>query len=215
MKSLEKTYCVYKHTNKFNGKVYIGITCRKPEVRWNHGKGYENNEYFYRAIQKYGWEDGFIHEIIADGLTKATACKIEVELIVAYDSTNYEKGYNCSAGGECGNSGCVRSKEWIDKMRKSLIKPVVCVETGVIYESMMDAVQKTNINGGGISVCCHNHQRTSGGYHWCFLKDYRGKRAYFKELKEKMRPKTKKKEVQHKSKPKADKRHMGKRNTSK
>ena len=33
-------YCVYKHTNKTNNKVYIGITCRKPEVRWDSGWGY-------------------------------------------------------------------------------------------------------------------------------------------------------------------------------
>ena len=93
-------YCVYKHTNKTNGKVYIGITCRQPEVRWNNGKGYEKNEYFYRAIQKYGWSEGFIHEVIASGLTKESACKMEVELIAEYDSTNYDKGYNCSSGGE-------------------------------------------------------------------------------------------------------------------
>ena len=31
-----KSYTVYKHTSP-SGKVYIGITCRKPEYRWNHG----------------------------------------------------------------------------------------------------------------------------------------------------------------------------------
>lgn len=211
----EKTYCVYKHTNKSNGKVYIGITCRKPEVRWNNGKGYENNEYFYRAIQKYGWEDGFIHEIIADGLTKKDACKIEIELIATYDSTNYDKGYNCSAGGECGNAGCLRSREWVDKMRNSLIKPVVCVETGVTYKSLTEAVQKTGINGGGISGCCHNHKRTAGGYHWCFLKDYEGKRSYFKELNEVGSLKSKKQAGQHRIKSLNNKRSMGKRNTTK
>lgn len=35
-----KSYTVYKHTSP-SGKVYIGITCRKPEYRWNHGKGYK------------------------------------------------------------------------------------------------------------------------------------------------------------------------------
>lgn len=215
MSTLEKTYCVYKHTNKFNGKVYIGITCRKPEIRWNNGKGYENNEYFYRAIQKYGWDEGFIHEIIADGLTKDAACKIEIELIAAYDSTNYKNGYNCSAGGECGNSGCIRSKDWIDKMRNSLIKSVICVESGIVYESVTDASKKTKINAGGISVCCHNHKRTAGGYHWCFLKDYRGKRAYFKELKDITNQDFKKKSMRHNAKPKSHKKSMGKRSSNK
>ena len=70
MDKQDKIYCVYKHTNKFNGKVYIGITSQQPEKRWKNGYGYEGNEYFYRAIQKYGWNDGFNHEIIVSGLTK-------------------------------------------------------------------------------------------------------------------------------------------------
>lgn len=90
-------YCVYKHTGP-TGKVYIGITKRKPEKRWNSGRGYESNRYFYRAIQKYGWES-FEHEIIADGLTQVEASETERRLIAEYNSTNPEAGYNIEAGG--------------------------------------------------------------------------------------------------------------------
>ena len=34
-----KKYCVYKHIFP-NNKVYIGVTCQKPEYRWRNGKGY-------------------------------------------------------------------------------------------------------------------------------------------------------------------------------
>lgn len=44
-------YCVYKHTGP-TGKVYIGITKRNPQKRWNSGRGYESNRYFFRAIQR-------------------------------------------------------------------------------------------------------------------------------------------------------------------
>ena len=55
------SFLVYKHTNKENGKVYIGITSQEPKRRWQNGAGYYGT-YFYYAIQKYGW-DGFEHDI--------------------------------------------------------------------------------------------------------------------------------------------------------
>ena len=62
-------YTVYKHTSP-SGKVYIGITKRKPEYRWNKGKGYRKDQLlFYRAIKKYGW-DNFTHEILYTGLSE-------------------------------------------------------------------------------------------------------------------------------------------------
>lgn len=92
----EKGYCVYKHTTP-NGKVYIGQTCKKPNERWSNGYGYRN-QMFYKAIEKYGW-DNIIHEIICNNLTKEEADQKEIELISYYDSTNPDKGYNIALGG--------------------------------------------------------------------------------------------------------------------
>ena len=61
-----RNYCVYKHTSPSN-KVYIGITSQEPERRWQNGYGYATQQLFWRAIQKYGW-DNFKHEIIAEKL---------------------------------------------------------------------------------------------------------------------------------------------------
>jgi group I intron endonuclease len=102
-------YCVYKHTAP-NGKIYIGLTCKKPSYRWQSGNGYKDNEYFWRAIQKYGW-DNIKHEILFNNLTKQEACKKEIELIAQYKSNNNEYGYNLSSGGEFGSIGVKRSEE--------------------------------------------------------------------------------------------------------
>ena len=94
---MERKYCVYRHTSP-SGKSYIGITSRKPEKRWNYGKGYVDNEYFYNAINKYGWRN-FTHEILCTGLTEEQASWLEKELIARFDLTNRLKGYNIDCGG--------------------------------------------------------------------------------------------------------------------
>lgn len=92
---------VYMHTSPSN-KVYIGITSQEPKLRWGNGCNYSSNEHFDRAIKKYGW-DNFKHEILFSNLSLKEAKEKEIELIAFYDSTNSEKGYNITNGGESGN----------------------------------------------------------------------------------------------------------------
>ena len=92
----ERNFVVYKHTSP-NGKVYIGITRLKPEVRWNNGKGYKS-QYFNEAINKYGW-DNFKHEILNEKLTEQEALLLESKYIKEYDSSNKNNGYNVSKQG--------------------------------------------------------------------------------------------------------------------
>lgn len=91
-------YLVYKHTSP-SGKVYIGITCQKITKRWKNGRGYEGCTVFYRAVQKYGWQN-IKHEIVAEGLTNEEACLMEQELISKFKSHDPQYGYNMTLGGE-------------------------------------------------------------------------------------------------------------------
>ena len=102
-------YIVYTHISP-SGKRYIGITCQKPEYRWNNGRGYIKNKHFYRAINKYGW-DNFEHIIIARSLSEEEAKWLEIELIREFDSTNQEKGYNITLGGEGSNGRKLSDEE--------------------------------------------------------------------------------------------------------
>lgn len=105
-------YTVYKHTSP-SGKAYLGITRDKLQHRWRGGHGYINNAHFFRAIQRYGWQN-FRHEVLFTGLAEAEAIEKEQELIALYDSTNPAKGYNRDPGGS------VRSLETAAKISAAL-----------------------------------------------------------------------------------------------
>lgn len=107
--STEKTWCVYMHRSPSN-KAYIGITSKQPEQRWDNGNGYKKQQYFWRAINKYKWEN-FEYIVFADNLDKNEACHMEQLLIAFFDTTNRDKGYNVQLGGEVGNLGISMSEE--------------------------------------------------------------------------------------------------------
>ena len=107
------------YTCKFNGKVYIGRTCRKLHQRAGYkGKNYNQCTYFWNAIQKYGWEN-FEPTILEEGLDAKEASNREIFWIKEYDATNRDKGYNirdkvCSDFTE---ASCKRSKNYINPMK--------------------------------------------------------------------------------------------------
>lgn len=47
-------------------------------------------------------------------------------------------------------------------------RPVVCVETGIVYESARVAQRQTGINQSSISKVCNDKLKTAGGLHWKF-----------------------------------------------
>lgn len=109
-----KNYIVYMHITP-NNKKYIGVTCRKKEYRWRNGSGYKGQQLFYRAIQKYGWEN-IEHIILFENLTKEEAENKEIELIRQYKTNRREYGYNISLGGNLGTTGLHFSNETKEKM---------------------------------------------------------------------------------------------------
>lgn len=181
-------WTVYKHTSP-NGKVYIGITSKNPEKRWNNGTGYKTNTYFWNAIQKYGW-DNFKHEIIATDLPSEAAYELEIKLIAEHDSTNPTKGYNHSTGGEVITKGVVPSEECRKKISDKLTgrtlseqtkeklkiaqkgirgDRVQCVETGKIYVNAQAAQDDTGVYFKSIQRAALGYYQTAGKLHWKFV----------------------------------------------
>lgn len=101
---MSNNYYVYMHVRKNqskNGiyKKYIGLTGKSPKERWQNGRGYIKSSYFFNALKKHGW-DGFEHKIIAHGLSKEEAQRLETKLIKHYKTNIEDYGYNLTTGGE-------------------------------------------------------------------------------------------------------------------
>lgn len=195
----ERVYKVYIHTNKINSKKYVGITMRKPEKRFGFkGNGYKPCPYFYKAIQKYGWEN-FEHEIVLCNLTKQEAEMFEIELIKYYKSNDSTYGYNIANGGNSVGKIAQSTKDKIsqahtgkklsEKHKENIgkgnpdKKQVICIETGDIFNSITIASEKFNIHTTSIVAVCKNKRHTVNDLHFAYLKDYLENKSKYIHLK--------------------------------
>lgn len=145
-------WTVYLHTNKINGKYYVGITSKSVNERWQNGHGY-CGQIFYRAIKKYGWNN-FEHEIIAEHLTKDEASEMEKALISKLNST--KNGYNISPGGLNQPSTETRSIYQFD-IHGNLIDE---------YPSIVEASTKSGIPSPNIICSCTGKVSRARKYIW-------------------------------------------------
>lgn len=157
-------YKVYIHTNKINGKVYIGITQQNLDKRWQNGYGYKRQKYFYSAIKKYGWEN-FEHDLIEENLSKEDACKKEKELIKKYNSDNRKYGYNLSKGGETYKENFhIRKGKEVANSKSVRVLNAETKEIIGIYESQNLAAIDLGVRRKGITKNCRGLSKTYKGY---------------------------------------------------
>jgi group I intron endonuclease len=117
---------VYKITNKFNNKIYIGQTTRSLNSRISKYKKGLTNPYFSNSIKKYGW-DSFEIEVIDTANNIDELNFKEIKYILEYKSTDSEYGYNIESGGNnsivsdstkdkmsTSHKGIKQSDEWIN-----------------------------------------------------------------------------------------------------
>lgn len=104
---------IYKYSNNFNNKVYIGQTIHEVDRKRQHKLSVFKETHFSRAIRKYGF-DNFTYTVLFEvscnnkqDLINTLNSK-EIIAIRYYDSTNIEKGYNISKGG----SGTIGVEPW-------------------------------------------------------------------------------------------------------
>ena len=178
-------YKVYCLTNIITNEKYIGVTKQKIYDRFKAGKGYKPTTKINLAIEKYGWEN-FKYEILFECDDKEIAGEKEKEYIKIFNTI--EKGYNSVGGGFKGFVGhkcSEKTKQIISKHNKgkhysletefkkgfrneytlSIMKKVLCVETGITYESINIAEKSLGISHH-IHDCISGKRQKCGGYHW-------------------------------------------------
>lgn len=161
---MAKKICgIYKITNTLNGKVYIGQSINVQERFYEHKRKLRLqqhfNKYLQNAYNKHG--EYFEFEVIEE-CDVSDLDKREMYWIGYYHSDNKQNGYNIMAGGQL-NRPCA-------EQTKALIsKPVLCVETGIVYPSIAEAQRVTGL--GNIGLVCNRKNRHAKGQHWCFVED--------------------------------------------
>ena len=169
-------WTIYMHICP-NKKVYIGITSKNVNTRWQNGKGYPNNPYFTNAILKYGW-DNIQHIILFEDLEEKDAKEIEIKLIEVWKSQ--KMCYNLTNGGD-GYLGLIHTEEFNKNLSERSknntwgsmkTKPVIQLDKETLepikeYASAREAMQITGINYKLISRAIKKNM-CAGGYRWKF-----------------------------------------------
>lgn len=191
------SFIVYCHTNKFNGKRYIGWTKYTMLERWkdhcNCALGRHKQLLMSHAIRKYGTSDDvWTHEILETMSTIEGAKRAEI-LWIAHFNTNACNGgigYNMTDGGD-GHCGFKHSAKQNEAQRKRLTDfnvrknlsdklKMISKKKGCIqftldgkaeiarYMSIREATKITGV--GNITRCCQGWCGSAGGFVWEFVK---------------------------------------------
>lgn len=144
-------------------KYYVGITCQNPKTRWKkNGKGYET-QIFYKAIQKYGWNN-IQHEIIAEHLTKDEAKSFEQILIKKLKSNKRQYGYNITEGGDSGPG--------TNHYGIAVAKYDLNGNFNKAYLNMSIAENECKIPRNNIRNACLGIVRRASNFQWRFINDF-------------------------------------------
>lgn len=149
---------IYKYTSP-SGFSYIGQTTRSLAARAGHnGKNYQGCDYFYRAIQKYGFEN-FDVEVLAEAKIEDLD-NLEKKYIQIFNSLA-PNGYNLSEGGQ--NVGAPRQLKKIYQYSSEDGKLMK------VWDSILDVAEAYDTIPQTFESCLLNYTFTQYNYCWSYL----------------------------------------------
>lgn len=203
---IESNYSVYMFVFP-NKKIYIGMTGRRPALRWGRGKAYSRMQ-VSKAIDKFGWER-IKTTILISGLTVEEASKKEAEFINSFRSSEKEFGYNRRHGGEyvvrekstkkmpensatprkkCKN--IIDGKTVLSDWQKEKLKVVqIDYETNSIikvWDSVYEAYMDLDLSDSGIQKCCRGAVPMAGGWKWQYVISHENHIIFIKNIRNKI-----------------------------
>lgn len=172
---------IYITTNHINNKKYIG---KKKYDRRNDWEKYLGSGIILKnAINKYGKEN-FSKEIIEECETLDDLNIREKYWINYYNAIKSDEFYNIASGGDGGDTTIGLTEEQKKKITENRSKaakgkinlgnnngqskPVICLNTNEVFDTIEDAAKYANVTPAAISSCCKGRTQTSGGLQWEF-----------------------------------------------
>lgn len=137
---------------------------------------YRRKKYLAQRYDKYGYkrisirgEDGelkthFIHRLVAEAYIPNPEGKETVNHIDEDKENNHYSNLTWMTRAENIAYGTRTARA-----AEACKKPVRCVETGEVYESVKAAAAAIDRNPTNISAVLHGRAMTSGGYHWEYV----------------------------------------------
>lgn len=166
MVNLKQLKCagVYQIRNIVNGKVYVGsssdMQARRREHLYELRKNIHSNRHLQNAYNKYG-KGNFVFEVLEFLPDITQQWEREQYWIDTLHACNKSLGYNIQPMAE---------------KPTPVHKPVICLETKEIFESLNAAGLAKGCSAADLSSCCNGVKvHTVKGLHWLFLDDYNNK----------------------------------------
>lgn len=166
---------IYMLKCRVNGKRYIGQSINIKRRMNEHKNCKSFAPLICKAIAKYGW-DSFDKTVLE-------FCPVEeLDEKEIYYIAKLKPEYNLTEGGDSPKGykhspetkellKQLAKKQWEDENQQKLFKkPIICIDTGEIFDSVKSAAAKVGVSRSGISMILNGRGKTAGGYRWAYLK---------------------------------------------